>query len=135
MAITPSIAGTIKDIRGRSYDRPHSLSYHFPAASLTTAAVIGTVSGQKGATGRVRSVTAAIATTADANTAVRVGTSGSAALFANLPVLTTDTVVANGFTASTGDSNLIPADSQVEVSVDGVPTAGAADVTVEIDWF
>ena len=122
---------------GNFYDNPVEVSYRFAAASLTAAAVVGRFIGPAGKTGRVRSATALVTTDTDAAAVVDIDT---AAGLTN--IVTIDIANAPGqFTGASATKAVIqaaddlPADTVVEVSADGTPTAGAADITVSVGWY
>jgi hypothetical protein len=119
------------------YDKPLRETYQYPAAALTSAAVVGRFIGPEGRKGRVVNVSHVVTTDTDDAAVVTVDTNAGLAV----PV-TAD--VANAPGQYTGGSTVkadvvgqteLPADTVVEVQADGVPTAGAADLTVTVEWY
>lgn len=118
-----------------SYSEPTvSAVYRFPAATLSSAAVIGRIQGPSGMTGTLVDVSVIVTTgvTVAANT-IDVGTSADpdAAGTLTVPVSAANSGT-NGATLVEGAQ--LVADGVVEVSTNGECTAGAADVLVAINW-
>ena len=117
-----------------SYSNPTSITYRFPAETLSTAAIMGYIMGPSGLAGRVVDI-AYIVTTGitDASNTVDLGVSGAVAQHATLtqPIASAN---AGGNGAVITDTE-IAADTVLELSTNGECTAGAADVLVTIDWF
>ena len=121
----------------QNYDNGDVLMYQFPAAAVDTAAVIGRILGPAGKQGRLMGIASAV--TADVTVAaagIRVGSTSDPDAYGthSIPVSSADAVVTT-YTDLTSDSNLIPADSLVEIDSDGAATAGDADLFVTIKWF
>lgn len=119
-----------------SYGNGISALYRFPAAALGSAAVVGRIKGPAGAEGRLISVASVITTTTTGGTApvVSVGNSGDPNAYGDhtIPLAAANT----GQNALVrGVDNRIDADDDVEVSSDGGPTSGAADLLVLIEWY
>jgi predicted RecA/RadA family phage recombinase len=118
-----------------SYSNPTSAVYRFPAATLSTAAIIGRIVGPAGKSGRLIDIGNVVTTgvTVAANT-IDVGLTADVDAFGTLSVpVSSAGAVANGMTRGTDDD--IPADTVVEVSTNGECTAGAGDVLVTIEWY
>lgn len=119
------------------YAKPLTLTYFLQAATLSSAAVLGTIIGPKGKVGRLKALGVVVTTaTTDAATIVSVGTfaDGDAYGTLSVPVASADAGY-NDFTDLTSDDNLIAADTGLEVSTNGGCTAGAGSIVVVIDWF
>lgn len=118
-----------------SYSNPQTVTYRFPAATLSTATVIGRFIGPSGKQGRLVDIADIVTTdvTAAANT-TDVGTAADPDAYGTL---TTPIAVAdlghNGMVI--GATTTLPADTVAEVSTNGECTAGAADVLVTVDWY
>jgi len=122
---------------GNNYDSGLEISYRFPAASLTSAAVVGRFIGPAGKVGRVKSVSSIVTTGVTVAAAV-VDVDTVAGI--TTPVATTIPISsANaGLSATKAEidaSTELPADTVVQVSSDGGPTAGAADLVVVVNWY
>ncbi len=118
-----------------SYSNPQTVAYRFPAAVLSSAAIVGRIQAPAGMKGRVSdvSVVTTTATTVAACT-VDVGTAGAVADYGTQTVpITAINLGVNGFTGVADHE--IPAGTLVEVSANGECTAGAGDLTVIIDWY
>jgi hypothetical protein len=118
-----------------SITNPTDVAYRFPAATLSTAGVIGRIqapSGMKGVVVDVSCVTTT-ATTVAACT-VDVGTSADPDAYGvqTIPVTAVNLGV-NGF--DDVFNHEIPEGTLVEVSANGECTAGAGDITVIINWY
>jgi hypothetical protein len=117
-----------------SYSNPTSITYRFPAETLSTAAIMGYIQGPAGLAGRVVDIAYIVTTgiTVAANT-VDLGVTGDVDQFATL---TQDIAAANlGGNGAVITDDEIPADTVLELSTNGECTAGAADMLVTIDWF
>lgn len=120
-----------------SYENPTTTTHTVKAGSLITAATLLSVMGPRGLTGVLRSI-AAVNTTGVtvAASSVIVGITGTLAKFGTLPVpISAINAGTNAATLTAADTNLIAANSVVIISSGGGATAGAADITVVIDWF
>lgn len=118
-----------------SYSNPICATYRFPAASTTSAAVVGRISGPAGKTGRLVGASYVI-TTATTVTApvVHIGSGSDADAYG---ILTMAVAAANaiGNTVTRGVTPEIPASDVVNVAIATTSTAGAADLIVYIDWY
>ena len=117
-----------------SYANPTTVGYRFPAAVLTTAAIVGRIQAPDGKKGRVVDVSFVATVTTNVICTVDVGTSGAVAAYATetIPI----TTAGNGAQGNVSVYNHeIPEDTLVEVSTNGEPTAGTGDLTVIIDWY
>jgi len=117
-----------------SYSNGHTCVYRFAAATLSTAAIIGRIMGPSGKQGRLIDISDVVTTgvTAAANT-TDVGLTADVDAFGTLSTpISSANAVHNGMTR--GATNIIPADTVVEVSTNGECTAGAADILVAIEW-
>lgn len=123
-----------------SYDSPLRETYRFPAATLSSAAVVGRLIGPAGRVGRVVNVSHVVTTNVTvAAAAVTVGNNGEASPVTHtVPISSANAAAAIARDDSTllgqGETYLA-ADTLVEVASDGGPTAGAADLIVTIDWY
>lgn len=122
-----------------AYNSPISVCYTMAAASIATAATLLTVVGPKGHKGRLMGIGAVVTTsTTDAATTITVGNAADGDKFGTLsvPVATAGAAAAyNNATISEVDDNIMPADKAVVIATGGECTAGAATVSVYIDWF
>lgn len=121
----------------KTYDQPFRQTYTLPASAIATAGIKLRVVGPSGMQGRLASMSGVVTTaTTDAVTVIQVGTTATATAYGVMTVAigAADTFV-NTFTDSTSDTNLIAADTTVEIASDGGATLGAADLVVTIDWF
>jgi len=93
--------------------------------------------GPLGHTGVLRSIGAVnTAGVTVAASSVTVGITGTTAKYGTLAVpISAINLGKNNATLTAADANLIAADSIVLISSGGGATAGAADITVVIDWF
>lgn len=126
-----------------SYSNPQTAVYRFPAATLSSAGIIGRIIGPSGKQGRLIDIGCVVTTgvTVAANT-IDVGLTADVDAFGTLTVpISAANAVSNGMvrTDTDGDGVYddvdIPADTVVEVSTNGECTAGAGDVLVMIDWY
>lgn len=118
-----------------SYSNGNTMLYRFAAAALATAAIVGRIIGPAGKQGRLVDIGSVVTTgvTAAAVT-VDVGLTADVDAFGTLSTpISSANAVANGMTR--GDTNIIPADTVVEVSTNGECTAGAGDLLVGIEWY
>ena len=124
-----------------TYDNPDRRTYRFPAAALSSAAVVGRFIGPKGKVGHVRSMEHIVTTgvtTAAGSVTVDTNAGLTAPFTTSIPVSS-----ANAGGSSTKAQNAVgaalaaqlPADTVVEVQAGGEPAAGAADLIIEVDWF
>lgn len=131
---------------GQFYDNADRRVYRFAALTLSAAAVVGRVIGPLGKQGRVRGMEYIVTTaTTVAVTTVTAGNNGAvlpAAL--TIPVSAVDLggamsaaqIKAAGAEVVVGVNDVeLAADTVVEITSDGGATAGAAGITVAIDWF
>jgi len=122
-----------------AYNNPISASYTVAAATISTAATLLTIIGPKGYKGRLAGIGGVVTTsTTDAATVIAVGSASDADKYGTLsiPVATAGASAAyNNATISDIDDNIMPADTAVLLSTGGESTAGAATITVYIDWF
>lgn len=122
-----------------AYNQPTTSTYTLRAATISSAATLLTVIGPRGLKGRLVGIGAVVTTsTTDAATLLTVGTAADGDKFGTLsvPVATAGAAAAyNNPTITAIDSNLMAADTAVVIATNGGCTAGAADVTVTIDWF
>ena len=118
-----------------SYANPTTVGYRFPAAVLSSAAIIGRIQAPDGKKGRVVDVSVVTTTATTANPCtVDVGTSGAVAAYATqtIPVTAVNLGVQGNVSVYNHE---IPEGTLVEVSANGECTAGAGDLTVIIDWY
>jgi hypothetical protein len=117
------------------YDNPDVGVYRFPAATLSTGAVIGRIIGPAGKRGRLIDVGVIVTTgvTVAANTlSVGDGTDADAYGVHTTPVA----AAASGHNGIVrGVDEVIDANSVVVLTTGGECTAGAGDVLVTIGWF
>jgi len=118
-----------------SYANPTTVGYRFPAATLSSAAVIGRIQAPDGKKGRVVDVSLVTTTaTTVAACTVTIGTGADADAYATQAVpVTAINLGVQGTTAVYNHE--IPEDTLVLVTAGGECTAGAGDVTVIIDWY
>ena len=132
---------------GQNYDGGKlSRTYKFPAAVLSTLAVIARFQGPAGKTGRVRGIEAVLTTGTTTNpTVLSVGNNGAVAPAAvSIPVtainlgyaMTDAEIKLAGAAVEVGVNDVeLAADTIVEVDTDGGAVAGAADLYISVDWF
>lgn len=120
------------------YDKPLTRNYRIAVASLSAAAVLLTVHGPKGRTGRVAAISTRLTTAvtvADSTLSVREkGGSNTAAAVIPFTGSAIDDVEGQSAEELKGQTELT-ADTPVEIYCDGGATAGAGDVEVDIDWY
>lgn len=118
-----------------AYSEPKTSVYRFPAAVLSTAAVIGRIMPPAGMAGRVVDIATIVTTGVTvAPSTVQVGVTATPNAYSTLTVpVSSANDGANG--ASGVASHIIPANAVVDVYAGGECTAGAADVLVTIDWY
>lgn len=118
-----------------SYSNGYSETIRLPAAALASAGVKGRLIGPKGMQGRLVDIRAIVTTANDAAQAVSLGVSGDATKFGTLtvPSGSTANTGVNGMTR--GASNIVDADTVLEVSSGGGGSVGAADILVTIVWY
>ena len=118
-----------------SYSNGISALYRFPAATLTSAAVVGRIEGPDGAEGRLISVTTVVTTGVTvAAASVEIGLTGDTDQFGSVSVpISSAGARTSAFTR--GTDNRIDVGDEVEVYTDGGATAGAADICVLIEWY
>jgi len=118
-----------------SYSNPTTVGYRFPAAGLSSAAIIGRIQGPAGFKGRVADVSGVTTTATTVNPCtVDVGTSGAVAAYATQTIPVTGNNLGVHGNVSVYNHE-IPEGTLVEVSANGECSAGAADLTVIIDWY
>lgn len=121
------------------YNQPVTSTYTLKAATISAAATLLTVIGPRGHKGRLVGIGAVVTTsTTVAASTLTVGTAADGDKFGTLsvPVATAGPAAAyNDATISSIDTNLMAADTAVVIASAGGSTAGAADITVTIDWF
>lgn len=118
-----------------SYSNPLTAVYRFPAATLSTAAVVGRIIGPKGKSGTIVGIGSVVTTGVTVEAAsVTIGSATDADAYAtaSIPVSAANAVT-NDFTPVS--NHVIPADEVVNVSAGGESTAGAADLLVMINWY
>ena len=117
-----------------SYSDSKVTAHKFPAATLSTAAILGRIQGPAGARGRLIDVSMIITTaTTSASNTLDVGLVGDVDAYGiHTTPVTAVNLGANGMVR--GATEKIPADSIVEISTNGECVAGAADITIFIDW-
>jgi hypothetical protein len=122
-----------------AYNQPITSTYTLRAATISSAATMLTVIGPRGYKGRLMGIGAVVTTsTTDAATLLTVGTAADGDKFGTLsvPVATAGAAAAyNNPTITAVDSNIMAENTAVVIATNGGCTAGAADVTVTIDWF
>ncbi len=130
------------------YGDADSRTYRFPAATLSAAAIVGRFQGPLGKVGRVRGIEFMTTTGITVAAAlVTVGVNG-AVLPASISIPVTAVNLGGAQSAveikaagaeedEAGGVNDVEltADTTIEVASDGGPTAGAADLIVNVDWF
>jgi hypothetical protein len=122
------------------YDKPLREHYVYPAAALTSAAVVGRFIGPAGKVGRVVNVSHIVTTDTDAAAVVTVDTNAGLAspvvhTVPNAPGQYTGGAIARDDATLLAQTEL-PADTVVEVQADGGPTAtGEADLHVTVEWY
>ncbi|MDP1931906.1 MAG: hypothetical protein Q8L60_10655 [Gammaproteobacteria bacterium] len=121
------------------YNQPVTSTYTLRAATISTAATLLTVIGPRGHKGRLVGIGAVVTTsTTGAATLLTAGTAADGDKFGTLsvPVATAGAAAAyNNPTITDIDDNIMAADTAVVIATNGGCTAGAADITVTIDWF
>ena len=120
-----------------SYDSPIHATYRFPAADVSADGVIATLVGPKGKNGRVIGAGSVITTgVAGTQAAISFGSADNNADYGvhTVPVASAGETT-NGVTYLSTGKEFIPADSDLVISSDGSPSAGAADVIVHVAWF
>ncbi|MCH8177389.1 MAG: hypothetical protein IIC09_04175 [Proteobacteria bacterium] len=116
------------------YSNGQQITYKFAAAALSSATIVGRFIGPAGKTGRVVSAEALITTTTTTNpTLVLIGNSGDPNAYLTLTVAAHAANLGDNANAR-GVDNRIDADTVVEVAVDGGADAGAADLTITVEW-
>jgi len=120
-----------------SYSNPHTCTYRFPAATLSSAATVGRLIGPSGKSGRLVDM-AVVTTTAttDAATALSIGTEADTDAYGVLTIpVTAINLGVNGVSTAAATTATLPADTVVAIATDGGCTAGAGDILVTIDWY
>ena len=118
-----------------SYSTPTTATYRFPAAVLSSAAIVGRIQAPAGMRGRVVDVSCVTTTaTTVAACTVDIGTSGAVAAYGTQTIpVTAINLGVNGFVGVA--QHEIPEGTLVEVSANGECTAGAGDLLIIIDWY
>ncbi|MDT8364295.1 MAG: hypothetical protein RQ714_06570 [Nitrosomonas sp.] len=118
-----------------SYSNPLTAVYRFPAATVSTAAVVGRIVGPKGLSGTVVGIGSVVTTGVTvAASSITVGSASSASAYATAAVpVSGANAVANDFTPVA--NHVIAPDEVVNVAAGGEATAGAADLLVMINWY
>lgn len=120
------------------YDNPLVVTYKFPAASLSAAAVFGRIIGPKGKEGRIQAAMVIVTTGVTvAATNVEVGPAGGTEN-ANLEMAVPISAANAGHAATKAEIEAgakLDADTVHEVSTDGAATAGAGDVYIVVGWW
>jgi len=120
-----------------NYDEPIHITYTVTSASVATGATQLGIVGPSGMQGRVVAMGYVVTTgvTVAAST-IEVGTPADTDAYATQAVAVASAdAVGNTFTDNTSDSNLIPADSLVEITTGSGATAGVVTLHVTIAWF
>jgi hypothetical protein len=118
-----------------SYSNPVTAVYRFPAAALSSAAVVGRIISPSGMAGRIIDVGHIVTTGVTvAASSVTVGTSADPDAYAthSVPV---SSAGAGGNGATIVQNHEITADSVIEVATGGEATAGAGDLLVTVAWY
>lgn len=118
-----------------SYSNPDVANYRFPAATLTSAAVVGRILGPAGKSGRLVGISTIVTTGVTvAAASVELGVAADTDKYgsASVPVSSANAGVN---TVTAGTEHVIPADTVLDVYTDGGATAGAADINVTIAWY
>lgn len=121
-------------------------TYKFPAAVLSTLAVIARFQGPAGLIGRVRGIEAVLTTGTTTNpTVLSVGNNAAVApASVSIPVtainlgyaMTAAEIKLAGAAVVVGTNDVeLAADTIVEVDTDGGAVAGAADLYITVDWY
>lgn len=118
-----------------AYSNPKTAVYRFPAATLSSAAVIGRIMPPEGMQGRVVDVSTIVTTGITvAATTVQIGVTATPNAYSTLTVPVASANSGHNGAVSVQD-HVIPADAVVDVYAGGECTAGAGDVLVTIDWY
>ena len=120
-----------------TYDNPIRITYQLDAATISASADLLKFVGPAGLQGKIAAMSSVVTTAVTvAATLIDVGTAGDDDAFAEMtvPISSADAVL-NTFTNHTDDDNLLAADTLVVISAGGECTAGAANITLTIDWF
>lgn len=118
-----------------SYGEPKlKQSISLPGSAVITASVKHRVQGPPGSTGRLVGMCGVISTTlTGSNSLIRVGSAADPDAYGTLTLVAGAVGVAVA-TFTRGVLERIPADAVVQIDSDGGSTAGAADLTIDIDW-
>jgi len=118
-----------------SYENPLTAVYRFPAATVSSAAVVGRIVGPLGKRGRVVGVGSVVTTNVTAAAAnINIGSATDADAYGTSAIpISSANAVANAFTPVYNHE--IPANEVVNVAAGGESTAGAADLLVMVDWY
>ena len=118
-----------------SYSNPHTCTYRFPAATLSSAATVGRLIGPSGKSGRIVDMGVVVTTGVTvADCTVTAGTEADTDAYGSLTVpIGAANTAANGATLTS--TTTLPADTVVAIAAGGECTAGAGDILVTIDWY
>ena len=118
-----------------SYSDGFTAAYSFPAATLSSATIIGRIYPPAGKSGRLLDVQTVVTTgVTDAANTVDVGSTGVVDAYGtHTTPISSANAGANGITRGVTDA--MPEDTVIEVSTNGECTAGAGDVVVWINWY
>lgn len=118
-----------------AYENPLSATYRFPAATVSSAAVVGRIVGPAGKKGVVVGVGSVVTTgvTVAAGTVKLGSTSDDDAYGVHTMPISAANAVANNFVPVFNHE--VPADAAVLVTAGGQPTAGAGDLLVSVNWY
>ena len=118
-----------------SYSNATTGTYIVRAGVLTSAAVIGQIMPPAGKSGRLISISTIVTTAVTgAAASVEVGVSGDTDGY-GLGSVAVSSIGAAVNATTDGVTNVIPADTVVDIYTDGGGTLGGADITVIIDWY
>lgn len=118
-----------------AYENPLTMLYRFPAATVSSAAVVGRIVGPAGKKGVVVSVGSVVTTgVTDAAATVQIGsTTDPDAYGVHTMPISSANAVANNFTPVFNHE--APADEAMLVTAGGESTAGAGDLLVGVNWY
>lgn len=120
-----------------SYSNPHTCTYRFPAATLSSAATVGRLIGPSGKSGRLVDVSVLVTTGVTvAACTVTAGTEADVDAYGSLAVpISSVNSGHNGVSTASATTTVLPADTVIAVAAGGECTAGAGDILVVIDWY
>lgn len=121
-----------------SYANPLTVGYRVKAADLTSAGLIDRIVGPKGMRGVVAGIQSVVTTgVTGSGSSISVSSDVGGEVitpYAELKIpVSSANAVGNDYTP--GPDHEIAADEVVDISSSGQSTAGAADVTVIINWY